>query len=443
MTKTHLAAAALAAGFSAAAVAADDDSVTVNGITFYGSIDVGLTWQNHATPSNGYNALSTFYDMTGATSNNKSRLQLVNSGLGNSKFGFKGADDLGDGWTALFKLETGFNPLGGVLTDGERAISQQNGVALANRTTASDTTRDGQAFNQAAYVGVSNDRWGAVTFGRQTIFQADAIGTYDPTFNTYAFSPIGQSGTAPGGGDTEDTRWDESVKYMGSYGPFRLGAMYGFPDMVGKKDVGWSADLGADYAGLSVDAIATHKKDAVSASALSAAQVAVEPPGSLAATISDNTAYSLAARYALTQRIKLYAAYEYIRYANPSSPLPAGTTNIGGYDLSVVNNNAYAINRILQIVWGGARYAVSPKLDLAFGVYHYDQNSNRAVRCSSTVASTCSGQLWAFSVMGEYHLTKRFDLYGGVQYSQVLDGLDSGFLRNNTVDPTIGVRYSF
>jgi len=443
MIKKYLATALFVAGSSGAAFAAEDDSVTVNGITFYGSIDIGLTWQNHGTPYNGYNALSTFYDTTGASSNNKSRLQLVNGGLGNSKLGLKGADDLGDGWIALFKLETGFNPLSGVLTDGERAISQQNGVPLANRTTASDTARDGQAFNQAAYVGLSNDKWGTLTFGRQTIFQAEAINSYDPTFNTYAFSPIGQSGTAPGGGDTEDTRWDQSVKYLASYGPLRAGAMYGFPGMAGRKDIAWSADLGADYAGLSVDAIATHKKDAVSVSALSAAQVPVEPPGSLAATISDNSAYSFNIRYAVTQQLKLYAAYEYIRYANPSSPLPAGTINIGGYDLSVVNNTAYSVNRILQIAWGGARYAYTPKLDLAFGVYHYDQNSNRAVSCSSTIAATCSGQLWAFSVMGEYHLTKRFDLYGGVQYSQVLDGLGSGFLHNNTVDPTIGVRYSF
>jgi predicted porin len=442
MNKTCLAAAMAVAGFSGATFAAEDN-ITVNGITFYGSIDVGLTWQNHATPTNTYNALSTFYDMTGAASNNRPALQLINSGLGNSKLGLKGAEDLGGGWTGLFKLETGFNPLGGVLTDGERAISQQNGVPVAGRTTASDTTRDGQAFNQAAYIGIGNDVWGTLTLGRQTIFQADAIGTYDPTFNTYAFSPIGQSGTAPGGGDTEDTRWDKAIKYRGAYGPLRLGLMYGDGGMVGRNDNAWSADLGADYAGLSVDGVVTRKKDAIGVSALSAQQVLAEPAGSLAATVSDNTAYSFQARYALTPKITLYGAYEYIRYANPSSPLPAGTTNIGGYVLSVVNNNAYAVNRILQIAWGGARYAYSPKLDLAFGLYHYDQNSNRNPSCSSTIAATCSGQLWAFSVMGEYHIAKRFDFYGGVQYSQVLDGLASGFLRNNTVDPTIGVRYTF
>jgi len=443
MDKKYLATAALVAGFSGSAFAADDDSATVNGITFYGTIDIGLTWQNHATPYNAYNALSTFYDVTGGSSNNKSRFQLINGGLGNSKIGLKGAEDLGDGWIGLFKLETGINPLSGTITDAERAMSQQNGVPLANRTAASDSARDGQAFSQAAYVGVSNDKWGTFTAGRQTIFQADAIGTYDPTFNTYAFSPIGQSGTSPGGGDTEDTRWDSSIKYMGAYGPFRFGAMYGFAGMVGRNDDAWSVDLGGDYAGLTVDAIATHKKDAVAVSPLSAAQVAANPQGSLAATISDNSAYSFNLRYTLTQQIKLYAAYEYIRYANPSSPLPAGTTNIGGYDLSVVNNTAFTINRILQIAWGGARYAWSPRLDLAFGVYHYDQGSNRNPSCSTAIASTCSGQLWAYSVMGEYHAGKHLDLYGGVQYSQVLDGLASGFMHNNTVDPTVGVRYSF
>ena len=33
-----------------------------------------------------------------------------------------------------------------------------------------------------------------------------------------------------GGGDTEDTRWDDAVKYRLTYGPVHFGAMYKFAD---------------------------------------------------------------------------------------------------------------------------------------------------------------------------------------------------------------------
>ena len=45
--------------------------------------------------------------------------------------------------------------------------------------------------------------------------------------------------------------------------------------------------------------------------------------------------------------------------------------------------------------------------------------------------------------MADYHWTKRFDTYLGVNYSLVQDGLASGFLFKNEFSPALGVRFNF
>jgi len=53
-----------------------------------------------------------------------------------------------------------------------------------------------------------------------------------------------------------------------------------------------------------------------------------------------------------------------MKYANPATPLSAGFTDIGGYNLAFVTNDAYDNNKILQVYWAGVRYTVIPRLDL-------------------------------------------------------------------------------
>ena len=85
-------------------------------------------------------------------------------------------------------------------------------------------------------------------------------------------------------------------------------------------------DIGGEYAGFSVDAYYSKVNDSISASALSAADVAdlpklgFSPNNSLAATISDNTAFAIMGLYNLGV-VKFIAAYEHIQYANPTHPL--------------------------------------------------------------------------------------------------------------------------
>jgi len=59
------------------------------------------------------------------------------------RFGLKGSEDLGGGTAAIFTLENGFNSANGTLGQG------------------------GRMFGRLAYVGLTNDRFGTVTMGRQ------------------------------------------------------------------------------------------------------------------------------------------------------------------------------------------------------------------------------------------------------------------------------------
>ena len=185
---------------------------------------------------------------------------------------------------------------------------------------------------------------------------------------------------------------------------------------------------------------------AVSATSLTAAQLAAGvPANSLAATVSDNTSYSVLASYNAKEYfpIKFYAGWERVKYNNPAHPLPAGSTGLGGYTLSVVSNTAFNIQRILQYSWTGARWSVTPVFDLTAAYYVYNQKSNAANGCRDASAGTCAGELQDASIVADYHFSARFDGYAGVNYSLAQDGLASGFLFKNDWTPMIGVRFNF
>jgi predicted porin len=201
-----------------------------------------------------------------------------------------------------------------------------------------------------------------------------------------------------------------------------------------------------------VDAYYSKIKDAISASALTAAQVAKLPglgfsvSNSVEATIADTTTYALMGLYTIDP-VKFFAGYEHIQYANPSTPLAAGYTDIGGYTLAFVTNNAYAEDKVLEVFWLGARYTVIPHLDVTAAYYAYHQNAygtGSQAGCSTAAYGTCSGRFEAISLDADYTFNQHFDAYLGAMYSGVHDGVASGYLFNTTnINPTIGVRFKF
>jgi hypothetical protein len=198
---------------------------------------------------------------------------------------------------------------------------------------------------------------------------------------------------------------------------------------------------------------------AVSASSLSAAQVAglaVSCPGcavdkTLAGTISDNEAFAVMGSYSV-KTVKLFGAYEHIKYQNPNSPLTGATgtayTTIGGYTIpyALMNQAAYTIPKELDVFWTGAQWAITPKASLWVAYYNIHQNSYATganAGCATNVAGQCSGDLQAFSAVGIYSLNKHFDVYAGFMASNVTNGLSSGYLNTNEFAPTTGVRLRF
>jgi len=191
-------------------------------------------------------------------------------------------------------------------------------------------------------------------------------------------------------------------------GPFRAAAeaqlRAGFGGATGNA---FQGQIGADYAGLSVDAIFSHVEDAITSAPLPVGTLLpatlINPGnGFVAGTVSDNTSVMLLAKYAIGP-VKILGGYEHMQFANPKNALLAGNSIVGGYTLGTVNNTNFTTDKTLQVFWGGVKYAVRPDVDLSVAYYHEMQNSfqsgavNVGGVCTTSAFAQCSGQLDAVS----------------------------------------------
>src|SRR5215813_13123012 len=208
----------------AAAPPKSDGSLTWNGITFYGIIDIGVQYQTHGVPVSDYFPAGT--EAIISKNSAGSITAMTPSNLSQSRLGLSGVEPIGGDVSAVFRLETFFNPQSGNLSDALKSITLNNGRPLTQQSTNVDSSVAGQLFAGAAYAGFSSKSLGTLTFGRHVTPLADGIAKYDPMGAAQAFSLIGFSGTTAGGGDTEDRRLDNSIKYGGNFQPVRFGALY-------------------------------------------------------------------------------------------------------------------------------------------------------------------------------------------------------------------------
>jgi predicted porin len=146
---------------------------------------------------------------------------MQSGNLSGSRWGIKGSETLGDGLKAIFVLENGFNDVTG-------APSKSNTL-----------------FSRLAFVGISSNRFGSLTMGRQYSSMTDFVHPVSPS------QFVGGIGASPGNIDHLDTtsRVDNSIKYVSErYGGVQFGALYGFGGQAGslKRKSTWS--VGAGYA---------------------------------------------------------------------------------------------------------------------------------------------------------------------------------------------------
>ena len=396
---------------------ADDCPIGAYGITFYGTLDVGVGYQDWGTridPSSD----KVNYGLN--KSGHEHLWQETFNGLSTSVLGLKMKESLAPlglaDWSLIGVLEAGFNPYSGMLINGPRAVANNN-VNAANgistvtvngkkytiyndwQSTNFDSSRAGQWDNSQGYVGISNKTWGTLTFGRTNSLSNDTEGKYDPV-NSTAFSQIGFSGSFPGFGDTELSRINTALTYkvaipnVWALNTVRLAgqAQIGGYGLGNASTSAYYGQLGFDWGNFSFDGVAGWAKDAVGVSAYGGNVTACGPgnagisqnyniiPGAgcynpndiLKATLSNNWGAELMASYKW-DAFKFYGGYIYANLSNPTDAyadgfqtiasgifIPPGAVTSTDYLLSngALNSPSYAFNRVLQTFWTGFKYSV-------------------------------------------------------------------------------------
>jgi predicted porin len=425
-----------------------DDSLTWNGITLYGVIDAGIQYDTHSAPFTPYRPAASGNIVR--SNDYESPVGVTPSNMGQSRVGLQGTEHLVSDLSAVFQVETFFNPQSGQIADSLKSLAANNGKAVNNQNIGVDGSSAGQAF-QTAFVGVQSTQFGALTFGRQVTLLSEGMIQYDPNFLATAFGVLGASNTYAGAGSSETNRLDDTVKYLVKYEAVHFGAMYKFNESDGSASTAYQVDIGGSFAGASLDAFYSKINDSITGSSLTATQVSglgalgYSAANSLAATVADVTSYAFMGSYKLDP-VRFFAGYEHLKYEDPSTQLSVGYTDIGGYVLAVVTNNAYLDPKTVRVYWTGVRYTVVPGLDLTaayYGVYQNAYGTKTLAGCSTTAHSQCSGNLQGISFDADYRFNVHFDAYVGALYSGVHDGMASGYLYSTNINPTIGVRFKY
>ncbi len=450
---------------------ATDCQLTWQGITVYGTIDAGVGWQSHGAPFDPRSAVGASYLIQ--KQNRSAMWGLAPNALTNSTIGIKGTKAIAGDVSVVFALDAGFDPYSLRFSNGPGSVAANAGVPQNQATAYSDSSRAGQLYNGVGYVGLSSPTYGTLTAFRQNSLTLDAVFDYDPFSASYAFSPIGFQGITCGGGNTENCRHSTSLKYRVKVGEFRAAALWQFGGYAennasnGAYQFQAGGDISTGGKGvLSVDAIYSFVRDSVSLALAPGSNdangVPIPPflPQTLTATISDNRAVMLLAKYT-DGPLKLYAGYEHIQYLAPSNPQTAFTDIAGSFlcqgcqtfNNTNINDTAFGANglgnKTLQVMWAGAKYAVTENLDVIGAYYHYIQDSyfgtatGGPAPCSTAAHAQCAGTFDGISAAIDWRFAPKWDVYFGLMFSQVNGGLAFGFLQRNNIDPTAGLRFRF
>src|SRR5450830_1337524 len=166
--------------FALLGIACSQQALAQSQVSIYGIVDTGVVYTTNANAA-GNSALK----MPSLTASFPSRL------------GFKGNEDLGGGLQAVFVLENGFAVDTGALGQGNRLFGRQS------------------------FVGLKNNAWGQINFGRQVNM------TYLATLKTDVMGP---NIFAIGSIDSylPNARSDNAIGYLGTFNNFTVGATYSF-----------------------------------------------------------------------------------------------------------------------------------------------------------------------------------------------------------------------
>ncbi|WP_321960910.1 porin [Paraburkholderia sp. J7] len=177
-------------------------------VTLYGIVDTGIGYQSSSAA-------------LGSNAGGRSLVKMAQGVWAGSRFGLKGAEDLGGATRAIFQLEEGFN----------------------SATGAEQTT--GLMFSRTAFVGVANANYGTLTAGRQYAPYYTLLSPYSPT--TWL---TGAYGAHPGDLDSMDTiyRINNALIYTSpNFSGLTVSGMYALGGVAGSTGAGQSWSVAAQY----------------------------------------------------------------------------------------------------------------------------------------------------------------------------------------------------
>ena len=301
-----------------------------------------------------------------------SKVQLGQGGaLQGSRLGFKGEENLSAGAAALFKLEMGF-------TSNDGSSDQQ-----------------GQLFGRQAYIGLKDAALGEIDVGRQ----------YGVAFTTLDdFDPVGM-------GNMPENQWqlflmgvrfDNTLKYSNDWGPVHAEVQYSIGGQAGSSQVGTTKGLGLTYTNgpFSIGGVAQQSVDANS--------LKLNLTGIGSAYIIDATTLYL--NYFNAQRDAGFA-----KAANNSGGALANTSLFGN-----ANNT---LQRTDDVITAGVQYKATPAMVYTAG-YMTDSVRNET-------SSGNHGRITTSYALVNYYLSRRTDIYFGLDYTKISGGeIDNGAQTN-------------
>lgn len=326
--------------------------------------------------------------LTNADAKNDSQLAMGVGPVTGSRWGLKGSEDLGGGLQTIFRLENGFN--------------------LWNGQLASTNT----LFSRLAYVGLSSNRYGAVTVGRQNTPLFDQLGdVYDPlTVGNYD-----QDGWLPGALGY-GLRSNNAIKYNGQFGGLNVEGMYSVGGVPGSLGASSMYGLTASYVvnGLSFDAGYQQNSDSAN---------------NKFRVVNVSAVYSL-------DSVKAYAGWLHAQDNTGIVDLYMGAT---GSPASTWTPKTKT-NRIDDGFYVGTTWQVtSPLLLTAAGYYDHSRNA-----LNSDGTTLGRGTRYSAALLAEYSLSKRTEVYGTVDYIRGTGAATADFPgRNNQTGIAVGLRNIF
>jgi len=359
----------------------------------------------------------------------KSVTGMFNGGIQDSRWGLRGNEDLGGGMHAFFTLESGINANDGNLNNADAAVANNSPAA---KSVSASSALSGQLFSRQAFVGIGDDKYGSLAFGRNYAPICDVFFTYDPVQFATLFSPLGFSGAVGGGGGvSEDSRLDNSVKYTNKMGPVNVTAIYKFGGVAGNSSAesGYGFGIGYEDGGFGVQASYEAMNDALKTSASTVA-------GEINVTNVDTKAFVVAAKYAFGQAT-VKGGYESYTLSTPSTPIASlGVTSLFNIPVAVQANFTSA-TQTTDVLFIGGDYNFTPALNLAVGYYDIEQKQSADMK-------QLGGNSRYASALLDYHFSKRTDVYAGLMHASYTGAaFPSASYNTSNLITEIGIRTKF